>query len=404
MSTRETALQQVWAGVDIGKGHHHAVVINSEGRRLLSRRVTNDEAVLIELIADVLALADEVTWAVDVRTGGAALLVTLLLAQDQTVFYISGHMVNRAAGSYRGEGKTDARDAAVIADQARMRRDLTPPRADTELITELRMLVAHRQDLVIDRTRLVNRLRDQLLNICPAIERILDFANKGPLILLTGFQTPAAIRAQGAEKLALWLRENGVRKSSADLAERVVQAALTQSVSLPGERMAARLVADLATQIMAFTTQLEHIEALIEERFSHHELAEVITSLPGIGILLGAEFLAATGGDMTAFASADHLAGYAGLAPAPRDSGRISGNRHRPRRYNRTLNRVFYTSALISVRYNPESRTYYDRKRAEGKLHTQAVLALARRRVNVLWALIRDRRCYELTPPTTKAA
>jgi transposase len=121
---RETALQQVWAGVDIGKAHHHAVIIDSEGRRLLSRRVANDETMLRDLIAEVTSLASEVTWAIDVRTGGAALLVTLLLAEDQKVFYLSGRMVNRAADGYRGEGKTDARDAAVIADQARMRRCL----------------------------------------------------------------------------------------------------------------------------------------------------------------------------------------------------------------------------------------------------------------------------------------
>ncbi|GLY91917.1 hypothetical protein Airi02_098450 [Actinoallomurus iriomotensis] len=65
---------------------------------------------------------------------------------------------------------------------------------------------------------------------------------------------------------------------------------------------------------------------------------------------------------------------------------------------------MFYTSALISVRYSSESRIFYDRKRAEGKVHTQAVLALARRRVNALWALIRDRRCYEHTPPCARAA
>ena len=110
----------------------------------------------------------------------------------------------------------------------------------------------------------------------------------------------------------------------------------------------------------------------------------------GIGALLGAEFLAATGGSLDGFASADHLAGYAGLAPAPRDSGRRSGNLHRPKRYNRQLQRVFYTSALISIQTSTASRAFYDRKRAEGKRHSQAVLALARRRVNVLWAMIRD--------------
>lgn len=68
------------------------------------------------------------------------------------------------------------------------------------------------------------------------------------------------------------------------------------------------------------------------------------------------------------------------------------------------MQRVFYTSALISIRCCPESRAFYDRKRAEGKRHTQAVLALARRRVNVLWALLRDGRCYALTPPESQAA
>ncbi len=97
--------------------------------------------------------------------------------------------------------------------------------------------------------------------------------------------------------------------------------------------------------------------------------------MPGIGLLLGAEFLAATGGDMTWFATADRLAAFAGLAPAPWDSGRIRGNLQRPRRYHRGLNRVSCYSALISIRTCPESRAFYDRKRAEGKKHVQAVLA-----------------------------
>jgi transposase len=107
---------------------------------------------------------------------------------------------------------------------------------------------------------------------------------------------------------------------------------------------------------------------------------------------------------MNAFVSADHLAGYAGLAPAPRDSGRRSGNLHRPRRYNRQLQRVFYTSALLSIQRCPASRAFYERKRAEGKRHAQAVLALARRRVNVLWAMLRDNRAYQERPHPAPAA
>ncbi len=125
-------------------------------------------------------------------------------------------------------------------------------------------------------------------------------------------------------------------------------------------------------------------EKNIEARFRDHHAFDVITSMPGLGIILGAEFLAATGGDMTAFGTADRLAGFGGVAPVPRDSGKTSGNLRRPQRYTCRLQRVFCTSALFSIRHCDESCRFYDRKHSEGKRHTQAALAFARRRVNVL--------------------
>jgi hypothetical protein len=106
---------------------------------------------------------------------------------------------------------------------------------------------------------------------------------------------------------------------------------------------------------------------------------------PGVGPVLAAEFLGATGGDLTVFKTADRFAGVVGLAPAPNDSGRITGN-HRPRGYDRRLLRVFYLSGLSALKSCPASRTYYDRKRAEGKTHVQAMLSPARRR-NQGWLL-----------------
>lgn len=387
-------MARVWAGVDAGKAHHHCVVIDGDGRKLLSRRVANDEPELLVLISDVTALAGEVTWAVDLPDGGAALLIGLLVDAGQELLYIPGRAVNRAAGSYRGEGKTDARDAAIIADQARMRRDLQPLRPGDELTAELKLLTARRADLVADRTRAISRLRELLTSIFPALERALDLTTAGPLVLLTGFQTPAAVRQAGPEALESWLRERKVRNAG-KIAAAAVSAAARQHAVLPAEKLTAQLIAALATEVMNLNGRVRDLDKLIEDRFHRHELSRVIESMPGIGPLLGAEFLAATGGDMSWFGTADRLAGFAGLAPAPRDSGRIRGNLHRPRRYHRGLNRVFYYSAMISIRTCPESKHFYDRKRAEGKKHIQAVLALARRRVNVLWALLRDNRTYQ---------
>ncbi|WP_329473191.1 IS110 family transposase [Streptomyces sp. NBC_01723] len=393
----------IWAGIDAGKTHHHCVAIDEGGRQLLSRRVTNDEPELLELLADVLGLGDEVTWGIDLADDGAALAIAILINHSQSVRYISGRAIHRASEGYRGEGKTDAKDAAVIADQTRVRRDLHSLRASDETVTDLRILTNRRTDLVADRTRTVNRLRAQLTSIFPSLERALDLANTGPLTLLTGYQTPAALRRIGVKRLETWLRNRKVIRADR-LAVTAVQAAERQHTSLPGEELTAQLVHTLAKEVIVLNQQITEVDKLIEARFRDHHTYEVITSMPGLGVILGAEFLAATGGDMAAFGTPDRLAGFGGVAPVPRDSGKISGNLRRPQRYNRRLQRVFYTSALFSIRYCEDSRRFYDRKRAEGKRHTQAVLAPARRRVNVLWALLRDGRCHQQTPPIALAA
>ncbi|MDX2565193.1 IS110 family transposase [Streptomyces sp. TX20-6-3] len=393
----------IWAGIGAGKSHHHCVAIDESGRRLLSRRVADDEPELLELLTDIRALGDEVTWGIDLADGGAALVIALLVGHDQPVHYISGRVTHRASESYRGEGETDAKDASVIADQIRIRRDLQPLRTGDETVTDLKILTGRRMDLVADRTRTVNRLRAQLAGIFPGLERVLDLTNTGPLVLLTGYQTPAALRRKGRKRLETWLRNRRVLRADR-LAETACEAADRQHTSPPGEKPTAQMVHTLAAEVIALNRQVGEIDKAIEARFREHRDFEVITGMPGPGVILGAEFLAATGGDMTAFGTADRLAGFGGVAPVPRDSGKISGNLRRPRRYNRRLQRVFYISASFSIRHCDESRRFYERKRAEGKRHIQAVLALARRRVNVLWALLHDGRRYELTPPTARAA
>jgi transposase len=231
----------------------------------------------------------------------------------------------------------------------------------------------------------------------------LDFTNQGPLVLISHVQTPDSIRAVGRDELEQWLRDRKVRGAD-KLATAAALAADAQRTRIRGESVAATLVAGLAANILDLDRQLAALDKLIAARFRSHQHAPVIASMVGIGDLLGAEFLAATSGDMKAFASASHLAGYAGLAPTPRDSGRRTGNLHRPRRYNRQLQRVFYTSAMISIQRSPASKAFYERKRAEGKRHGQAVLALARRRVDVMWAMLRDKRTYQEPAQITAAA
>lgn len=402
-------MPELWAGTDAGKAEHHCTVIGTDGKTLLSRRVANNEAELLELIGDVLELAegDPVTWAVDLNSGGAALWIALLTSHGQKLLYIPGRTVHHASAAYRGSGKTDAKDAFVIAGTARMRRDLQPLEQTSEIAVDLRILTARRMDLSAGRTRAINRLRAQLLEYFPALERAFEYnASKSALVLLTGYQTSAALRRIGRARLATWLKNHGVRtiRSAKNAADAAVTAAEAQLTAVPGEKTCAKMVHTLAREVMSLDQEIAELEALIEGRFREHPHARVITSMPGIGDMLGAEFIAATGGDMALFGSPDRLAGVAGLAPVPRDSGKISGNLKRPRRYSRRLLRMFYLSAQVAAIHCPVSKAFCRRKRTEGKAHKQAVLALARRRVNVLWALIRDGRTFKAHQPQPAAA
>ena len=198
----------------------------------------------------------------------------------------------------------------------------------------------------------------------------------------------------GAARLEKWLHDRHAYNAS-DIANRAIDAANSQRTTVIGQEVAASVLARPAQTVLDLNAELADVDTMIDATFQQHRLAGIIASMPGFGSLLGAELLAATNGDLTTFDTVDRLAGIAGLAPVPRDSGRISGNLKRPRRYDRRLLRVFYLAASNSIKTSPESRNYHDRKRSEGKRHSQAILCLARRRLNVLWAMQRDNTSYQ---------
>ncbi|MBE1604026.1 transposase [Actinopolymorpha pittospori] len=162
-----------WVGVDVGKGHHWVCLIDENGATAWSAKVINDEAAILDAVGSVLTRAEEVVWGVDVTGTMSGLLLALLAAHGQRGRYVPGRTVNQMAGAYRGEAKTDARDAYVIAETLRHRGDLQEVEVSTSLVSELRLLVTHRSDLVGDRVRMVNRLRDVLSGYFPALERSL---------------------------------------------------------------------------------------------------------------------------------------------------------------------------------------------------------------------------------------
>jgi transposase len=392
-----------WVGVDVGKTHHWACVVDAQGNSLLSVKVVNDEAAIAALLARAGSLATRLVWAVDIIGAPSALLLALLARAGHSVRYASGRLVAAMSSAYVGEGKTDAKDAYVIAETARLRRDLAVIDTDTDLVRSLAVLTGHRADLIADRVRMINRLRDLMTSVFPSLERAFDYSShKGALVLLTGYASPDRIRRAGQTRLEGWLRSRNVR-GFADVAARAITAAKAQSIVLPGQDLTASIITELAAGILALDERLKALDTQVEQTFAEHPQATIIQSMPGFGPVLGASLLVGAS-DLRAFPSAGHLAAAAGLVPVPNDSGRRTGNLHRPLRYSRPLRHVFYLSAQTSMIRPGPNRDYYLKKRSRGATHSQAVIALARRRVDVLWALLRENRTWTATPPTLAQA
>ena len=388
----------IFLGVDIGKSAHYAVAVDRDGQTVYSKPVANEESALRLLV--LWARAHQAAVIVDQPGGTAALLLKLCWDATIGIGYVPGLAMARARDFYAGDAKTDPKDAFVLADVGRAHparliwlRETSAARAQLELLN------GYDTDLREDANRLTNRVRALLATYWPALERALGdrLDTIGGTALLKRYPSAPQLRQAGAKRLIALVRAtHRVHKPEAWV-EQLLVAAKSQTVVVPGAETAAGLVAELAEQLHRVLARRQNLEKEIERSFFALPEASIVKSLPGIGPRLGARILIDIG-DIRQFRTPAQLAAYAGLGPTPHQSGTsIRGNRA-TRFGNHRLKNAFYLAAFSSLKH-PPSRTYYDRKRSEGKRHTQAVLCLARRRVDVLHAMLTTNTPYRAPTP-----
>lgn len=387
------SLIDVFVGVDVGKAEHHAVALDRAGAVVLDRALPQDEAKLVELVNELKARG-QVLFVVDQPATIGALPLAVARSLGVEVGYLPGLAMRRIADVHAGEAKTDARDAAIIAQAARtMPHALRALRRDDEVTAELTMLAGFDEDLAGQINQASNRVRGLLTQIHPALERVLGpkLAHPAVLDLLQRCPSPQSLRDVGRSRLAARLRKLAPRVGDR-IADEIWESLAEQSVVVPGTDAAAKVLSRLAEQLTVLRRQRHEIAEQVEQLVESHPLSKVLTSMPGTGVRTAARILVEVSG--RDFPTAGHLAAYAGLAPVTRRSGSSIRGERRPQRGNRRLKRALYLSAFASLK-DPNSRAYYDRKRAENKSHQHALMALARRRCDVLFAMMRDGALYD---------
>ena len=410
----------LFVGDDWAEDHHDIEVQDEQGRRLARARLPEGIAGLSrlhELIAEHLTDED-----VDPETGFVAQSVLIgietdrgtwvaaLVAAGYQVFPLNPVQVARYRERHGASGaKSDRGDAHVLAEIVRL--DRAHHRAiagDSPAVEGLKLVARAHQAFIWDRTRHFLRLRSALREFFPAaLEAFPELTAPEALELLERAPDPArAARLSRSKITAALIR---ARRRDPEARAAAIQAALRAPALRQDpaiEAAYAVIVAGAVRLIAQLNSQIAELQAVVAEGFGRHPDADIVTSQPGLGPVLGARVLAEFGDDHARYADAKARKNYAGTSPITRASGtrrvvlaRYARNRH--------LADATHQWAFCALTASPGARAYYDSIRARGTGHHAALRQLGNRLVGILHGCLKTRTRYDedtAWPPATAAA
>ena len=335
-------------GVDIHKRTHTcAAVDRASGRHLGGWEIPASDAGHLQALERASALGDgERVWALEDCRHVSPRLEAALLAAGEQVIRVAPSATGPSRRAGRQAGKSDEIDALAVA-RAVVRDgvDSFPAAFLDEAAMEIRVLVDHRDQLVSERTREVNRLRTQLVCLAPELEASL------PARSLETLKSQNAVR-------------RGLAKLNAGARVRVARAHLRR--------------------IVALTREIEALQSELDQLTRAH--APALRDENGVGPIAAAIIIGQTAG-VQRFSSDAKFARQAGVAPIPASSGNTRRQRL-DRGGNRQLNRALHVIATVRARHDPATRAYLQRKRLEGKSAKEALRSLKRHLARLIWRLL----------------
>jgi transposase len=390
----------IYLGIDWAEDHHDLCLLDETGERVATARVPDGvEGLrrLHELVGLHADSAESVFVGIETDRG---LFVQGLVASGYTVYAINPYAVSRYRDRHSTSGaKSDRGDAKILADLVRTdRHNHRQIAGDSDLAEAVKVLARAQQNLLWARQRHINQLRSALREFYPAMLEAFgtDLASRDALTVLSLAPTPQLGARLTRAKIAAALARAGRQRNLETTATAVHTALQSQQLLSPARLSAAYglTVRASVALLSQFNTEIDQLEAELIASFEGHPDAEILCSLPGLGSVLGARVLAEFGDDPTRYKDARSRRCYAGTAPITRASGTKSVVLARSTR-NRRMAQACYLWAFSALRPSPGARSFYDRQRANGKSHHQALRALGNRLVGVLHGCLSNGQRYD---------
>jgi transposase len=394
----------LFVGDDWAEAHHDVEVMDAGGRRLAKARLPEGVAGMARLHA---LIGEQLGEDADDEDAGQVAVgietdrgpwVAALVAAGYTVFAINPLQASRYRERHGVSGaKSDAGDAHVLADMVRTdSHQLRPVAGDTAQAAAVKVVTRTHKTLIWERTRCAQRLRHSLREYFPAaLEAFEDLDAPDTLELLARAPDPASAARLTTAQISAALKR-ARRRNIADRTGRI-QALLRATHLGQPEVITAAYAASaraLIAVLASLNEQVKSLQGQVEAYFGQHPDAEIITSQPGLGPILGARVLAESGDDPRRYATAKARKNYAGTSPITRASGKKKAVLARYVHNDRLVDALM-TQAFAALNASPGARAYYDHQRARGSGHNPALRQLANRLVGILHGCLKTRTLYD---------
>ncbi|MGW5525289.1 IS110 family transposase [Gordonia sp. NPDC003950] len=412
----------LYVGDDWAEDHHDVEIVDGTGRRLARERLpegTVGLSRLHELVAENLddEAADQSsgdlcagTVVVGIETDRGA-WVNALLASGYAVYSLNPMSVARYRERHSTSGaKSDAADAHVLAEIVRLDRAHHRQIAgDSDEVTALKVVTRMHQSLIWDRTRALLRLRSALREFFPAaLAAYPDLTTPHVLDLLVRAPDPQRAAALSPAQVRAALKRARRRGDLTARAAAICETLRAPALRLPAavEKAYASVVVSQAKVLELLEVQITELEQVVSEGFGRHPAAAIVSSVPGLGPILGARVLAEFGDDPQRYRNAKARKNYAGTSPITRASGKQRVVLARYAR-NKRLADACHQWAFCATNASPGARAYYDTLRARKVGHHAALRQLGNRLVGILHGCLAHATVYDeetAWPPTTQTA
>lgn len=401
-------MKRLSGGIDVGSESHHITILDEEDHILYNQKVAhklNEFAENIKLFKQIEKKErGKISFALEGKNGYSNPLDRILLDQGFTLYNVDNFKLKRFREAFAGEWRDDERDSLMLSKMLKLKEHINSKREKvfikieqpSPLAESLKLLSRHQQTLIDERVRLTNRLGKKLLEVSPQILELGKLKNKKIIAILAKYPDLSKYKRI---TLCSLLKTKGIGKKGAFF----LLKRLNHIEYMPGlTDIYKTIILSYAKRISELQKEIEDIDKKLDETGEKSKEVNHLKTIPGVATKLASRFIGEIE-DINRFPSEKQLAVYCGVACVDNNSGKVTKARA-VYKANKICKQTLINMAGCSIRFSPQCKTYYLKKRTEGKTHNHTLRCLARQLIKVIYKMLTEDRDYMVRKELRKVA